>query len=397
MPRDEAFRIIAAIVGALEFAHRKHIVHGDLKPGNVIVTDGRRRQGHRLRHRAFPAAAAGGRARRPKTGEGNFSALTPPYASPEMHDGAEPDPRDDIYALACIAYELLAGEHPFDAHAVDQGARSAAWPFAPSKRSARARIPRACSSALQFDRNKRTPSAQQFLDELNGHAECAPQRAGRDVDRPSRSRAAGGDLRGPDAEDIADRGDARGGARPPATVFRDCPTCPLMACWRRARSSRVPPRRRRRAALRATRARRDDRAIHSRPACNEVTVGEFAEFAQGISARARRLRHLRRRVARTRRRSSWRNATPQQNAIVPGDLRDLAGRVRLRRMAVAAHRLDLSFAERFRVGIPRARGIGRRCRGRTPAAACASANVADVERRAALSRLDGFRMQRQLR
>ena len=39
--------------------------------------------------------------------------MTPPYASPEMHDGAEPDARDDIYALASIAYELLAGEHPF--------------------------------------------------------------------------------------------------------------------------------------------------------------------------------------------------------------------------------------------------------------------------------------------
>jgi len=39
--------------------------------------------------------------------------MTPAYASPEMLEGHEPDPRDDIFALACIAYELLTGHHPF--------------------------------------------------------------------------------------------------------------------------------------------------------------------------------------------------------------------------------------------------------------------------------------------
>ena len=38
MPREEALRIIASIADALDFAHRNHIVHGDLKPSNVIVT-----------------------------------------------------------------------------------------------------------------------------------------------------------------------------------------------------------------------------------------------------------------------------------------------------------------------------------------------------------------------
>ena len=40
--------------------------------------------------------------------------MTPAYASREMLLGMDPDPRDDIYALACVAYELFAGQHPFD-------------------------------------------------------------------------------------------------------------------------------------------------------------------------------------------------------------------------------------------------------------------------------------------
>ena len=39
--------------------------------------------------------------------------MTPAYASPEMLEGQEPDPRDDVFALACIAYEFLSGRHPF--------------------------------------------------------------------------------------------------------------------------------------------------------------------------------------------------------------------------------------------------------------------------------------------
>jgi len=44
----------------------------------------------------------------------SWEALTPAYASCEMFEQAPPDPRDDIYALACTAYELLAGHHPFE-------------------------------------------------------------------------------------------------------------------------------------------------------------------------------------------------------------------------------------------------------------------------------------------
>ena len=44
---------------------------------------------------------------------GRLGALTPAYASPEMHINLDPDFRDDVYGLACVTYELLTGRHPF--------------------------------------------------------------------------------------------------------------------------------------------------------------------------------------------------------------------------------------------------------------------------------------------
>ncbi|MGO9947239.1 MAG: serine/threonine-protein kinase, partial [Steroidobacteraceae bacterium] len=96
MSRDTARRLIKSIANALEFAHGKNILHGDLKPGNVFIT----RTGEikvidfglaRLMVQpgeAQPKAVANAADR--------MRALTPAYASPEMLENEEPDPRDDV-------------------------------------------------------------------------------------------------------------------------------------------------------------------------------------------------------------------------------------------------------------------------------------------------------------
>ena len=100
------------MVAALEFAHAKHIVHGDLKPGNVIVT-----KTGEVKVIDFGIARF---LRKPQDDgphdelPGDYLAFTPLYTSPETFDRAEPDARDDVYSLACIAHELLAGVHPFN-------------------------------------------------------------------------------------------------------------------------------------------------------------------------------------------------------------------------------------------------------------------------------------------
>lgn len=109
-----AWPIIRGIGAALEYGHSKKIIHCDMKPSNVFIC----RDGS-VKVLDFGIA-------RPMTGhdpEGQTTAfdpgkrlggLTPAYASLEMWSREEPDPRDDIYAFACVTYQLLAGKHPFD-------------------------------------------------------------------------------------------------------------------------------------------------------------------------------------------------------------------------------------------------------------------------------------------
>ncbi|GGA38603.1 protein kinase domain-containing protein [Dyella nitratireducens] len=114
MALPEARQLIEGMAWALKRAHSAGVVHSDFKPGNVMVT----REG-------IPKVFDFGIARAGKHGSeasgeqtlfdaGTLGALTPAYASLEMIQGKEPTPSDDIYALGCVAFELLTGKHPFD-------------------------------------------------------------------------------------------------------------------------------------------------------------------------------------------------------------------------------------------------------------------------------------------
>ncbi len=109
MARPYAWAIIREIGAGLAHAHARNVVHGDLKPHNIMIT-----QSGEVRILDFGASstattqAADAPVRRPMT-----SALTPAYACCELLAGRSADPRDDLYAFACLSYELLAGAHPF--------------------------------------------------------------------------------------------------------------------------------------------------------------------------------------------------------------------------------------------------------------------------------------------
>ncbi|MDP8984745.1 MAG: serine/threonine protein kinase [Pseudomonadota bacterium] len=109
MSPPQAWAIIREIGLALAHAHARNVIHGNLSPYNILLTHA---GDVRLRGFGGPSTAFEHRAAPPGSGHG-LSTAASAYASCELQEGRSADPRDDIYALACIAYELLAGTHPF--------------------------------------------------------------------------------------------------------------------------------------------------------------------------------------------------------------------------------------------------------------------------------------------
>jgi eukaryotic-like serine/threonine-protein kinase len=104
LPIDKAVSYARQILGAVRFAHRKGIVHRDIKPHNVLVdTDGR------LKVTDFGIARAGAS----QMTEAGSIIGTAQYLSPEQARGAPVDQRSDLYSVGVVLYEMLTGSVPF--------------------------------------------------------------------------------------------------------------------------------------------------------------------------------------------------------------------------------------------------------------------------------------------
>jgi serine/threonine protein kinase len=108
MRRPHAWSIIEKIASGLEHAHARNVVHADLKPQNIMITNS-----GEVRILDFGSSYRFVKERQDEPPWRGSTSSTPAYACCELLDGRVPDPRDDLYALACIAYELLTGGHPF--------------------------------------------------------------------------------------------------------------------------------------------------------------------------------------------------------------------------------------------------------------------------------------------
>ena len=164
LPFSEAWPIIKSLGNALTFAHHRNMVHSDFKPANAFMTDS-----GDIKVLDFGIARA---VKKPGQSDttvfdaGKLGALTPTYASPEMLVGGPPDPRDDIYALGVVSYILLAGDHPYDRYPANMAKAMELTP-APILKLSKMQN-QALRRALALERGARTPTAEEFLDELQG-------------------------------------------------------------------------------------------------------------------------------------------------------------------------------------------------------------------------------------
>jgi serine/threonine protein kinase/tetratricopeptide (TPR) repeat protein len=105
---EDALRITGQVAAALHYAHSQHLVHRDIKPENILLHEGEAMVAD------FGIALAASAAPGERLTATGLALGTPEYMSPEQAAGDPTlDARSDVYSLACVLYELLAGEPPF--------------------------------------------------------------------------------------------------------------------------------------------------------------------------------------------------------------------------------------------------------------------------------------------
>ena len=115
---EEAVRIGREVAGALAYAHERGVVHRDIKPENILFSGG-----HAV-VADFGIARAIDRAHEKITQQGTITG-TPAYMSPEQARDRAFDGRSDVYSLACVLYEAIAGVPPFAGRHAAGAARAA--------------------------------------------------------------------------------------------------------------------------------------------------------------------------------------------------------------------------------------------------------------------------------
>ena len=104
---DDALNIAREVAEALDYAHGEGVIHRDIKPDNILLESG-----HAV-VADFGIACAIGAAGGQKLTETGLAVGTSAYMSPEQSAGEDLDARSDIYSLAAVLFEMLAGEPPY--------------------------------------------------------------------------------------------------------------------------------------------------------------------------------------------------------------------------------------------------------------------------------------------
>lgn len=174
LPLDDALRIAHEVADALSYAHQRGVVHRDVKPENILLESG-----HAV-VADFGIAKALDAAGNESLTQSGVSLGTPQYMSPEQAAGERDlDGRSDLYALACVLYEMLGGQPPFTGPTVESVIHQHLTVAAPPITNLRPTTPPSVAAALQRALAK-TPADRfnpvaEFADAL---ATVSPQTSG---------------------------------------------------------------------------------------------------------------------------------------------------------------------------------------------------------------------------
>ncbi len=173
LPVDEAVHHAKAICSALDYAHRQNIVHRDIKPENVMLYEGE------AMVMDFGIAKAVSSASSETLTQTGMMVGTPAYVSPEQAAGElNLDGQSDQYSLACVLYEMLAGERPFTgatAHAVmTKRFTETAMPLKAVRGSVPEHVERAVGKAMATDPAARFATTALFAQALGSEILATP-------------------------------------------------------------------------------------------------------------------------------------------------------------------------------------------------------------------------------
>ena len=164
VPINEAIEIVSGVLSALQYSHANHLVHRDIKPGNIMLTsDGK----VKVMDFGIARALTDSQATMTQT---NAVVGTAQYLSPEQARGETVDERSDLYSTGVVLFELLTGRPPFKGDSAVAVAYQHVEQIPPTPSSILSDIPdsldRVVLKALAKNRDDRYRSAAEMLSDL---------------------------------------------------------------------------------------------------------------------------------------------------------------------------------------------------------------------------------------